>query len=56
MSPDENRTVLAGGLNMPGGVALIDGAESPRLVVADFFALRQLDPTTGEELSVVART
>ena len=53
MSPNENRLVLAGGLNMPGGVALIGGAESPRLVVADFFALRQLDPATGEELSVV---
>ena len=53
VSPDENRVVLAGGLNMPGGVALIGGAESPRLVVADFFALRQLDPATGEELSVV---
>ncbi|MYE22570.1 MAG: hypothetical protein F4Y01_01255 [Gammaproteobacteria bacterium] len=38
---------------MPGGVALVGGAESPRLVVADFFALRQLDPATGEELSVV---
>ena len=53
ISPDENRVVLAGGLNMPGGVALIGGTESPRLVVADFFALRQLDPMTGEELSVV---
>ena len=53
VSPEENRIVLAGGLNMPGGVALIGGAESPRLVVADFFALRQLDPATGEELSVV---
>ncbi|MDE0690644.1 MAG: hypothetical protein OXI55_00200 [Gammaproteobacteria bacterium] len=53
MAPDQNRVVLAGGLNMPGGVALIGGAESPRLVVADFFALRQLDPATGEELSVV---
>ena len=53
VSPNENRLVLAGGLNMPGGVALIGGAESPRLVVADFFALRQLDPATGEELSVV---
>ena len=53
VSPDQNRVVLAGGLNMPGGVALIGGVESPRLVVADFFALRQLDPTTGEELSVV---
>ena len=53
VSPEENRVVLPGGLNMPGGVALIGGAESPRLVVADFFALRQLDPATGEELSVV---
>ncbi len=53
VSPNENRLVLAGGLNMPGGVALIGGAESRRLVVADFFALRQLDPATGEELSVV---
>ena len=53
ISPDENRVVLAGGLNMPGGVALIGGTESPRLVVADFFALRQLDPATGDQLSVV---
>ena len=53
VSANENRVVLAGGLNMPGGVALIGGTESPRLVVADFFALRQLDPMTGEELSVV---
>ncbi len=53
LSPDENRTVLAGGLNMPGGLALIGDGPDPRLVVADFFALRSLDPATGEELAVV---
>ncbi len=53
LAPDENRVVLAGGLNMPGGVALIGGEDAPRLVVADFFALRQLDPATGRELAVV---
>ena len=55
VSPDENRMVLEGGLNMPGGVALIGGGDGDgtRLVVADFFALRQLDPATGDELGVV---
>ena len=56
LSPDENRIVLEGGLNMPGGLALIgagDADDETRLVVADFFALRQLDPATGEELGVV---
>ena len=53
LSPDENRMVLKGGLNMPGGVALIGSGEATRLVVADFFALRQLDPATGEELGAV---
>ncbi|MCY3969523.1 MAG: hypothetical protein OXG74_06295 [Acidobacteria bacterium] len=53
LSPEENRMVLAGGLNMPGGVALIGSGDATRLVVADFFALRQLDPATGDELGVV---
>lgn len=53
LSPDENRMVLEGGLNMPGGLALIASGEATRLVVADFFALRQLDPATGDELGVV---
>jgi len=52
LSPDENRIVLGGGLSMPGGLALIGGGDAARLVVADFFALRQLDPASGEELSV----
>ena len=45
MSPTENRTVVEGGINMPGGLTLHQG----RLYVADFFALRGLDPYTGEE-------
>ena len=53
LSPEENRVVLEGGLNMPGGVALIGTGDTARLVVADFFALRQLDPVTGDELGVV---
>ncbi len=53
ISPGENRMVLEGGLNMPGGVALTGSGDATRLVVADFFALRQLDPATGDELGVV---
>ena len=53
LSPEENRVVLEGGLNMPGGLALIGTGDTTRLVVADFFALRQLDPGTGAELGVV---
>ena len=53
LSPEENRVVLEGGLNMPGGLALIGSGDATRLVVADFFALRQLDPATGDELGVV---
>jgi WD40 repeat protein len=44
VGPTENRTVIEGGLSMPGGVALHQG----RLYVADLFALRGLDPQTGE--------
>lgn len=46
----EVRTVVPGGLNMPGGLALVPGAERGLLFVADFFALRGLDPATGEEV------
>ncbi len=44
LSPTENRTVIEGGLSMPGGLAFHQG----RLYVADLFALRGLDPQTGE--------
>ena len=44
VSPTEIRTVIEGGLNMPGGLALHQG----RLYQADCFALRGLDPHTGE--------
>lgn len=53
LSPETNRMVLEGGLNMPGGLALIGAGDATRLVVADFFALRQLDPATGDVLGVV---
>lgn len=53
LSPETNRMVLEGGLNMPGGLALIGTGDATRLVVADFFALRQLDPATGDVLGVV---
>lgn len=45
ISPTENRTVVGGGINMPGGLAVHQG----RLYVADFFALRGLNTRTGEE-------
>jgi sugar lactone lactonase YvrE len=49
ISPTENRTVIEGGLSMPGGLAFHQG----RLYVADLFALRGLDPETGESRHTV---
>ena len=46
LDADTNRTVSPGGLNMPGGLALLND----RLYVADFFALRGLDAETAGEL------
>ena len=53
LSFDEYRIVLNGGLNMPGGLALIGSGDAAGLMVADFFALRRLDPATGDESGVV---
>lgn len=50
LDAESDRTVVGSGLNMPGGLARVDGASGPRLYVADFFALRGLDPATGEEV------
>ncbi|MEM6701697.1 MAG: hypothetical protein AAF690_03275 [Acidobacteriota bacterium] len=44
LSPEENRILSPGGINMPGGIAYRDG----QLFLADFFALRSLDAATGE--------
>ena len=45
------RTVLPGGVNMPGGLALAArSAGGEVLYLADFFALRGLDPSTGKEI------
>src|SRR6185436_12278523 len=51
LDPEHTRTVLAGGVNTPGGLALAvgGGAGAPAvLYVADFFALRGLDPASGK--------
>ena len=50
LDPQQVRTVSAGGLNMPGGLALDSRAGNERLWVADFFALRALDPESGAEI------
>lgn len=52
LDAEHNRTVSAGGLNMPGGLALDTTTGRERLWVADFFALRALDPQTGDEIDV----
>ncbi len=52
LDAEHNRTVSAGGLNMPGGLALDTTTGRERLWVADFFALRALDPQTGAEIDV----
>ena len=51
LGPEENRTVWAGGVSFPGGLAWLPGADgSGRLLLADRRALRELDPETGAEL------
>jgi sugar lactone lactonase YvrE len=47
---EKTRTVIAGGINIPGGLALVSGAAGDILYVADFFALRGLDAWTGKEV------
>lgn len=49
LSSTEHRTVIEGGINSPGGLALHQG----RLYVGDTFALHSLDPNTGEDLHTV---
>ena len=56
LGPETNRTVVAGGVSFPGGVAWLPGADGTgRLILADRRALRELDPDTGEELHFVTR-
>jgi sugar lactone lactonase YvrE len=51
LDAERKRTVLAGGVSIPGGLALASGgAGAPVLYVADFFALRGLDPASGKEV------
>ena len=56
LGPETNRTVVAGVVSFPGGLAWLPEADgSGRLFLADRRALRELDPETGEELHFVTR-
>ena len=56
LGPETNRTVVAGNVSFPGGLAWLPGAAGAgRLFLADRRALRELDPDTGEELHFVTR-
>ena len=56
LGPETNRTVVAGVVSFPGGLAWLPGADGAgRLLLADRRALRELDPDTGEELHFVTR-
>jgi sugar lactone lactonase YvrE len=51
LDAERTRTVIAGGVNMPGGLALARrGGAGEVLYLADFFALRALDPSSGKEV------
>lgn len=50
---DTQRVVRPAGMVGPGGLALLPDDAGPRLFVADFFSLRELDATSGEELGAV---
>ncbi len=54
LGPETNRTVIAGGVSFPGGLAWLPAADGGgRLLLADRRALRELDPETGAEVHVV---
>ena len=54
LGPETNRTVVAGGVSFPGGLAWLPAADGGgRLFLADRRALRELDPETGAEVHVV---
>ena len=54
LGPETNRTVIAGGVSFPGGLAWLPAADGGgRLFLADRRALRELDPETGAEVHTV---
>ena len=54
IGPETNRTVIAGGVSFPGGLAYLPATGGAgRLFLADRRALRELDPDTGAEVHVV---
>ena len=50
---DHYRTVIPGGINMPGGLALVGPAGEEALFVAQFLSLKKVDPSDGSELGIV---
>ena len=54
IGPETNRTVIAGGVSFPGGLAYLPTTGGAgRLFLGDRRALRELDPDTGAEVHVV---
>ena len=54
IGPETNRTVIAGGVSFPGGLAYLPATGGAgRLFLGDRRALRELDPDTGAEVHVV---
>ena len=51
--PDDDRVVIPGGLDLSGGVALIEAQGRTNLMVVDIFAIRKFDPKTGKAISAV---
>jgi sugar lactone lactonase YvrE len=52
LGPNEHRVVAGGDLVNPGGLALVSRDGRDRLFVAEFFALRELDPVSGSVVHV----
>jgi sugar lactone lactonase YvrE len=52
MPDDSVRTVIPGGMILPLGLAVLQRGTSESLFVADVHSLRELDPRSGEVLSV----
>jgi sugar lactone lactonase YvrE len=48
------RTVVAGLLTAPGGVAVLGTGEATRVYVADMFTLREINPANGDVKNVMA--
>ncbi len=48
---DTYREIIPAGLGLVGGVTFVEENDKPIMVVVDIFAIRKMDPESGEELS-----